>query len=89
MAENIPDGTQSPAEGAPQGHRTIKLTPLNVKPAPEAGAAPDQLPDRVELFSPVEMVQFRHQCAIKSVDAVLNILGHDRFSCFSGRSPSF
>ena len=50
---------------------------------------PDQLPDRVELFSPVEMVQFRHQCAIKSVDAVLNILGHDRFSCFSGRSPSF
>ena len=42
MAENIPDGTQSPAEGAPQGHRTIKLTPLNVKPAPEAGAAPDQ-----------------------------------------------
>lgn len=42
MAENIPDGNQAPAEGAPQGHRTIKLTPLNVKPAPEEGAAPDQ-----------------------------------------------
>ena len=42
MAENIPNGNQSPMNDAPQGHRTIKLTPLNVKPASEEGAAPDQ-----------------------------------------------